>query len=163
MATELDFARLYRDHAEDVRRFALYLSGDPDAASDIVSETFVRVWGARERVEIRSVRGYLLAIARNLYLAGQRRDRRRAPLPETIRDPGPHADEIRAARGELERVLRQLQELPEIDRAALLLRATEELPYEEIAAVLGISPVVARVKVHRARARLSAAREESDR
>ena len=41
------FADLYRTHAGDVYRFALYLSGDPALAEDIVSETFLRYPGIR--------------------------------------------------------------------------------------------------------------------
>jgi RNA polymerase sigma-70 factor (ECF subfamily) len=55
--------------------------------------------------------------------------------------------------------MRLLQQLPELDRAALLMRTLEELPYESIATVLGLSTVAARVKVHRARARLQQLRE----
>ena len=43
----VDFSELYRTHAGDVYRFALFLSGDAAAADDIVSETFVRLWHAR--------------------------------------------------------------------------------------------------------------------
>jgi DNA-directed RNA polymerase specialized sigma24 family protein len=38
------------------------------------------------------------------------------------------------------------------------MRALDEMPYEEIAAALEITPAAARVKVHRARARLMAVR-----
>jgi RNA polymerase sigma-70 factor (ECF subfamily) len=58
----------------------------------------------------------------------------------------------------LETVLAELQELPETDRAALLMRALDEMPYEEIAVALGITVAAARVKVHRARVRLMAVR-----
>jgi RNA polymerase sigma-70 factor, ECF subfamily len=51
----------------------------------------------------------------------------------------------------LNAVLEALQQLPEIDRSALRMRALEELPYEEIARSLEISPGAAKVKVHRAR------------
>ena len=61
-------------------------------------------------------------------------------------------------RQELETVLAELQKLQETDRAALLMRALDEMPYEEIAAALEITPAAARVKVHRARARLMAVR-----
>ena len=39
------------------------------------------------------------------------------------------------------------------------MRAVDELPYEEIALALGISPASARVKVHRARLKLEEVRE----
>ena len=38
-----DFAGLYHRHANDVYRYALFLSGNHATAEDIVSETFVRV------------------------------------------------------------------------------------------------------------------------
>lgn len=161
MPDSLDFQSLYRNHAPDVYRFALFLSGDRTLAEDIVSETFIRVWSARERVEIRTVRAYLLAIARNLFLQGRRREKRIAALDDSLPDPGRRADDTRESRDELSRVLAQLQQLPEIDRSALLMRAEDNLSYDEIAAALGISPGAARVKIHRARAKLSAARKES--
>jgi RNA polymerase sigma-70 factor (ECF subfamily) len=50
--------------------------------------------------------------------------------------------------------------LPETDRAALLMRAADEMPYEEIARSLGISVGAAKVKVHRARLALARLRNE---
>ena len=41
--------------------------------------------------------------------------------------------------------------LPEIDRAALVMRAFDDLPYDEIARALGISLAATKVKIHRAR------------
>jgi RNA polymerase sigma-70 factor (ECF subfamily) len=152
------FSALYRAHAADVRRFALFLSGDPSLADDLVSETFIRMWNARARVDFSTVRVYLLAITRNLYLQHRRREGRRAPLDERLPDPqpGPHAHAT--ARHELAAVLQALQALPEIDRAAVLMRAEGELPYEQIGRVLGMSEAAARVRVCRARLKLAAAR-----
>ena len=58
------------------------------------------------------------------------------------------------SRDELARVIAALQRLPPLDRAALLLRGEHDLGYEEIARILDITPVAARVKVHRARKEL---------
>ena len=151
----IDFESLYRTHARDVHRFVLFLSGKPDLADDIVSETFIRLWNARSRVDLSTVRGYLFAIARNLYLQQLRHDGRRADLPEHVvdREPGPEAQA--GSRDELRAVLAALQQLPEVDRAALLMRADDDLSYQEIAAALSISAVSARVKVHRARLTLA--------
>ncbi|MGH9730620.1 MAG: RNA polymerase sigma factor, partial [Candidatus Acidiferrales bacterium] len=57
-------------------------------------------------------------------------------------------------------VLAALQELPEVDRTILLMRALDEMPYEEIAETLGIPVVTAKVKVHRARLKLMQTRQE---
>ncbi len=157
--TELE--GLYRQHARDVYRFALFLSGDAALAEDIVSETFVRLWHARARVDLTTVRAYLFAIARNLFLQDRRRRRPAVLLDDEAADvrPGP---EVRAlARSELQAVLAALQTLPEIDRAAVSMRAEDALPYEEIARALNIPVATARVKVHRARLALAAARSAS--
>ena len=53
-----------------------------------------------------------------------------------------------------------LQDLPEGERAALLLRVDHDLPYEDIASALGTSLSAAKVRVHRARVRLAAALEK---
>jgi RNA polymerase sigma-70 factor (ECF subfamily) len=152
------FSELYQAHARPVYRFALFLSGDPDLAEDIVSETFIRLWHARERVDLVTVKAYLLAIARNLFLQQRRQAVRRVPLEDDHVDSRPGPEHLAAARGELDAVLRELQALPETDRAAILLRAEEGLSYQEIGALLRISPIAARVRVHRARTKLSRAR-----
>ena len=90
-------------------------------------------------VDTSTVRAYLFAIARNLYLQGLRRSRKHDALNDSLRDanPGPH--ERAQHRAELEEVLRRLQQLPEVDRAAVLMRAFQAAPYEDIARALGIS------------------------
>jgi DNA-directed RNA polymerase specialized sigma24 family protein len=76
----IDFQVLYERHAAEVFRSSYSLSGDRSRAEDLTSETFVRVWTARERVDLTTVTGYLLTIARHLYLQGIRRERRQGAL-----------------------------------------------------------------------------------
>lgn len=159
----VDFAGLYRDHARDVHRFALFLSGDPALADDLASEAFVRVWTARSRVDLTTVRAYLFAIVRNLYLQNVDRDRRRAPLDETMPADQPGPEARAGGQSALRIVLGALAALPEIDRAALLMRVDDELPYQEIARALGITTTSAKVKVHRARLRLAETLHAADR
>lgn len=154
----IDFDALYRAHAGDVFRFAWWLSGDRATAEDIASETFVRVWTARERIDLATVKGYLLTIARHLYLRSAAGRNRVEEIDPDTRDPAPGPGEASQSRQELAAVLDDLQRLAEPDRAALLMRAYEQLPYEEIAAALGIGVPAAKVKVHRARMKLAARR-----
>jgi RNA polymerase sigma-70 factor (ECF subfamily) len=150
----MDFESLYQRYARDVFRFALYLCGREDQADDIAAETFVRAWMAREPIREGTVKAYLFAIARNLYRADLRDRARIEDLSDTVHAPGPSPEQSASARAELSRLLVRLQQLPEIDRAVLLMRAEDDMSYEEIAAAVGISPGAAKVKVHRARARL---------
>jgi RNA polymerase sigma-70 factor (ECF subfamily) len=153
----VDFSDLYRTYAGDVYRFALFLSGDEAVADDIVSETFIRVWHARGRVDLTTVKGYLMAIARNLFLAEVRHARRWTAVTDQARDERPGPERCAQSSSDLRRVLAALQTLPALDRAAVLLRAEEGMSYEEVAATLNISAVAARVKVHRARLKLAEA------
>jgi RNA polymerase sigma-70 factor (ECF subfamily) len=150
-----DIDALYRKYASDVFRFALYLAGDWSDAEDITSETFVRVWTSSTPIELATVRGYLFTIARNLFLHSQRRDARRAALPETLPSAAASPLERAEHRSELAAVLARLRMLPEMDRAAIVMRAEYDMPYDEIAGALGISVSAAKVKVHRARLALA--------
>lgn len=159
----IDFSALYRAYARDVYRFVVFLGGDVSAADDIVSETFVRAWHARSRLDLSTVKAYLFAIARNLYLQQRRGANQVDPLDDRLADPRPGPHEHLHARRDLDAVVVALQRLPEIDRAAVLMRADDGMPYEEIAKTLGISVSSAKVKVHRARLKLAEARRGGDR
>ena len=155
-----DFDSLYKKYAADVFRFALYLSGNRADAEDIASETFVRVWASQERFEVETVKGYLFTIARNLFLQGIRHLSRQSPLLDNTPDPFPGADQHLEKKTEFAAVLAAMQGLPSVDRAALIMRTLDELPYREIARVLDISETSAKVKVHRARAFLMKLRKD---
>jgi RNA polymerase sigma-70 factor, ECF subfamily len=144
------FSELYETYARDVYRFALYLSGDPAAADDITSETFIRVWSSPHPVQLATVKAYLLTIARNLYLMECRRRTRWQGLDDAMPDTGQSVARRVEAKDELDHVLCALREMPEVDRAALLMRVDEGLPYEEVAAALGLPVSTVKVKVHRA-------------
>lgn len=149
-----DIESLYQRYAPDVRRFALFLSGDPVMADEITSDVFVSAWLARDRIRQPTVKSYLFAIARNLYRDTQRRHQRHAELDEQIIDKRINAQRHMEQTVEVRAVLQALQQLPELDRTALLMRALDEMPYEEIAETLGIPVVTAKVKVYRARLKL---------
>jgi len=158
----IDFAGLYERYAQDVYRFALYLCGDPVYAQDIAAEPFVRAWVTPGEIRVGTVKAYLFMIARNLYRAGLRQGQRQADLQPDLADPAPGPETVAGDRLELQSVLRALQQLPEVDRAALLMHVQDGLPYEEVAAALGLSVAAVKVKVHRARLKLSRLRQPEE-
>ena len=150
---------LYKRYAPDVRRFVLFLAGDPVVPDEITSDTFVSAWLARERIRQPTVKSYLFAIARNLYRDRQRHQERHAELDEHMTDKRISAQMHMEQAAEVRAVLAALQQLPEMDRTALLMRALDEMPYEEIAETLEIPVVSAKVKVYRARLKLMQTRQ----
>ena len=155
------FESLYRKHASAVFRFAWGLCGNKSCAEDLVSETFVRLLTKAPRIRTRTALAYLLAVTRNTYLKGQRRHSREVELPDEIIAPYSDPDGRLDDQARLDTVIAALGDLPEGERAALLLRIDHELPYEDIAAALDISVSAAKVRVHRARMRLAGALEKS--
>ncbi len=145
---------LYERYAGDVRRFALYLCGDAVMADESTSDTFTRVWMVRDRIRQPTVKSYLFAVARNAHTDLLRRRARHTELHENMPDTRISTQTQMEQSAEVRAVLAALQQLPEIDRTVLLMRALDEMPYEEIAEALGIPVVTAKVKVHRARSKL---------
>ncbi len=129
-------AWLYDRYAKDVHRFVFCLSGDQALAEDITSEVFLKVWDAPEPPRMGTARAYLFTIARNLFLNELRRRSRRTSLDVRLADGTPGPEPTTERNVKLAEVLDALQQLPELDRSALLMRALHELSYVEIGAAL---------------------------
>jgi RNA polymerase sigma-70 factor (ECF subfamily) len=150
------FHELYGRYAGEVYRFAYWLTGNLHDAEDITSETFVRAWTAPEEPRTASVKAYLFTIARNLHRKQWRRQYRLEALDEALPDQAAQPDQTVVIQDELRETMEAVHTLPEVDRTLLLLRAEQELSYEDIAVVTGLSVGAAKVKVFRARAKLAA-------
>jgi len=146
---------IYERHAPALRRFAVGLCGDSSLAKDLVAETFVRAMTSSAPIESATVLAYLCTIARRLYLKEWHRRQRFTELDDVHADRAPGPEQLAIDGQAVSRTLAALQALPEIDRAALLMRAEDEIPYEDIAQALEISASAAKVKVFRARLKLS--------
>jgi RNA polymerase sigma-70 factor (ECF subfamily) len=99
-----------------------------------------------------------MTIAKNLVFKKTAREKRFSPLDDDLREPSAGPEQQVETTLDLDYALRFLQTLPEIDRAAVILRLQDALSYEEIASTLEISITAARVKIHRARLKLAAYR-----
>ena len=151
----MDLQDLYSRYAADVRRFALYLCGNAALADDLTSETFLRAWCSASPIRESTVKAYLFTIVRHLYLSELRRASRHEALTDTIPSAAPAQDAEFESASRMRAVLQALRQLPEIDRAALLMRTQDRMPYDEIAQILNLSTANAKVKVHRARLKLA--------
>jgi len=156
------FDALFRRWAAPLLRFLERMLRDAAAAEELVQEVFLRVHGARERYQPEArFSTWLYRIATNLALNELRRPRRRATHTSVDAPEGPElAGDAPAPESSLDarrlaaRVERELDRLPERQRAALCLSAVEGLSYAEVAAALEISECAVKALVHRARAAL---------
>jgi len=125
-----------------------------DIAQDALT-ALVRRW--RQLGPPESPDAFAFAIARRR--AGRALARRALMAPidalrKKARDE-PGVDQSYDDRHELSKVLLALRALPRTDREALLLRAAGELSFEEIAAILHTSTAAVKMRVSRARRRLT--------
>ena len=150
----LTFHELYTSYSSQVYRFACWLARDTGDAEDITAETFIRAWINIAFVRTETLQAYLFKIARNIYLEQLRKKKRVVDLYETHPDPHPDQEKTSETNAALEMAQAVLQSLPEIDRAAFILRVQHELPYAEIARVLELTETAVKVKVHRVRKKM---------
>ncbi len=150
----LDFQDLYEAYAPEVYRFALWMTGDRYEAEDITSETIIRAWVRRGKIRTETLKAYLFTIARNINLEKLRKQQRQVTLNDLYPDPAPGPEKVVESQLEILSIQRILQTIPEIDRAAFIMRVQHELPYAEIARALGLSLTATKVKVHRVRKKL---------
>lgn len=157
MTDAATFHTLFVTHAAAVRRVALALSGTNDVADDLTAETFARALASRTPIRGESVRAWLFAIVRHLWINQHRRVVTSADEDGVIDalespDPGP---ELRALQQQqLEQVQRGMRLLRDDERALLQLALVDGLDHVELADALGISRDHVRVRLHRARQRL---------
>jgi RNA polymerase sigma-70 factor (ECF subfamily) len=159
------FEAFYREHVEAVQGFVARRVGDRERAADLTAEVFLAAIGAAHRY--RPGRGtpkaWLYGIARTVVAADRRQAGRERTREARLR-AGALLDEDDAARAEarieaaakLRRLYRAMDRLSEPERAVLELVAIDELSLAEAAAAVGVRPVTARVRLHRARRKLRA-------
>ncbi len=145
----------YRAYSEEVYRFSCWLCGDSAEAEDIVSETFLRLWGSEDDLQVETMKGLLLTIARNVFISRRRHSRRYKTLPDNVIDSSPPPDSEAEGKDEIRMLMAAVGALPEGERTALLMRMQHDVSYAEIARSLGISLSAAKVRVHRARIKLA--------
>jgi RNA polymerase sigma-70 factor (ECF subfamily) len=181
----LRFELLYAKHASAVKAYVLRRA-DASTADDVVAEVFVVCWRRFEEIPVDPL-PWLLGIARRVLSTQRRGERRRGALHDRLAQaaggsiaeaPGDFVGEAprdltdatgQVGDGALASVsdgalAGALARLSEADRELLLLIAWDGLSPAEAAAVLGIKPATARVRLLRARRRLAQAlaRERSD-
>ncbi|MFE2541881.1 RNA polymerase sigma factor [Actinacidiphila glaucinigra] len=162
------FADLYEQNARAVYSHALRLTGSWSEAEDVMSETFLAAWRARETVEPEggSLTPWLLGIATYKAHNANRGLRRklaflaRSPEPRPVED---FADETAGRIDDARRlaaVYDTLRRLRRQDREVIALCVAAGLDYQQAAEALNIPVGTVRSRLSRARnrlARLSAA------
>lgn len=158
------FEAFYREHVEAVERFVVRRSDDRERAADLTAEIFLAAIESahRYRAAKGTPRAWLFGIARVVVADDGRRRGRQAGRSRVSaaalldEDDAARLDERIDAAARSRELYRAMDRLPKGERAVLELVALDDLGLAEAAAALGVRPVTARVRLHRARRKLRA-------
>ena len=158
-APEADLTRaLYERHANQILRYCAHQLGSREEAEDAVQSTFLNAFrGIKRGVVPEQESAWLFKIAENVCLSRRRSSWRRGRIEspadfelveEVTPAPGRLADELMGLQDVLE-------QMPESQRRAILLREWQGLSYREIAAELQLSQSAVETLIFRARRSLA--------
>ncbi len=138
-----------------LRAFGRSLSGNRDMADDLVQETLLKAWAARDRFQAgTNIRAWTFIILRNLFLSQMRRSRFKGEWDELVADRLLSAPAGQDKQIELADLQRGLLELPQAQREALILVGAGGFAYEEAATICECAVGTIKSRVARGRAAL---------
>ena len=158
--------QLIETHQHRIIGTVAKILGDDSDAEDIAQQVFIRVWKSAARYEpTAKFTTWLFKITRNLVFNELRR-RKRHPAqsldavnsddrPMQLPDHGVKAPDTSLLDDEMQAsIQRAIDELPETQRMAVILRRYDDIPYEEIADILELSVPAVKSVLFRARTEL---------
>jgi RNA polymerase sigma-70 factor (ECF subfamily) len=153
------FRLLVEAHQSRVVGTITKMLGSDAEAEDLAQHVFIRIWKSAPRYKpTAKFTTWLFRITRNLVFNELRRKRHFAhrveEIPEPVERSEKEPDQVLLDR-ELQIAIQDaINKLPETQRLAIILRRYEEMPYEEIATVMGTTVPAVKSILFRARAEL---------
>jgi RNA polymerase sigma-70 factor (ECF subfamily) len=167
--TRSEFDKLALEHLDMLFRIARRLTRDTTGAEDLVQDTYLRAFRARDEFTLEEfgIRPWLVRIMHNVHISRSQREQRQ---PVAMDDS--HLDSTSAGIGRSAQVLaatvnpasfdrmdqqlvQAIESLPSEYQTVLLLWAVEDFSYKEIAQAVDVPIGTVMSRLHRARARLS--------
>jgi RNA polymerase sigma factor (sigma-70 family) len=141
---------LFEQHYLALVRIAFSVVGDRETAEDVVQDVFVTLQKRDRAAALDEPRHYLTVavLNRSRSVLRHRRFVRRVKPTHVPHEEA--ADQSTIRRVETDRVLAAIRRLPTRQREVVVLRYLEDLPVQEIALILGITPAAASSSLNRA-------------
>lgn len=162
-----EFDALVERHSAEIFAYLWRMLRDTTDAEDCLQETFLRAFRSYSRVRAgTNYRAWLYKIATNTARTHWKR-RRRSEIHTIDLDPNLQAEGLSLAdrverQALLAAVARAVEELPEQQRTALIMRKYQELNYAEIGLALNCDQAAARANVYQALRKLRAQFAETE-
>ncbi len=134
------FRQLFDQHFERVRNYIFYRCGDPELATDITQDTFMKIWEKKLKPDRGKEKALLFKIAGDIFISEYRRKQTALKFAENAKkeqsNPSvDHETDNNELRARYEKALSQMKEN---QRIVFLMSRNDGLKYKEIAEHLDI-------------------------
>ena len=148
------FARLAREHKSTIYTVCYMFSRDADEVADLFQEAVINLWRGFEKFEGRSdVKTWIYRVTLNTCISLDRKDKKRRNATEPLEmNINLFQDQDRDSR-QVDMLHSRISRLQPFDRAIVLLWL-ENMPYEEIGQVVGISTTAVSTRLYRIKEQL---------
>ena len=143
---ETAFAQLVREQKSTIYTVCYMFSNDQDEVADLFQEVLVNLWKSFPTFEGSDVRTWVYRVALNVCVSLDRKKKRRKTVPLTM-DVNPYEDENPNSK-QMELLRKRINKLGPFDRAIIMLWL-ENMSYDEIGQVVGISTKNVSVRLYR--------------
>lgn len=143
-----DYNKAVDAYADNLYRFVLKNLKDEHMSSDIVQETYEKLWMKLEGVSALKVKTYLFTTAYHTMIDFIRKEKRYSGIDPAGLIEASHSDTYSDLTEVLERAL---EKLPGDQKSVVMLRDYEGYSYREIAEITGLSESQVKVYIYRAR------------
>ena len=134
---EQEFEQLVRTHKATIYAVCYLFSKDQDEVADLFQECLINLWKSWAGYEGRSdVKTWVYRVSLNVCVSLDRKRKRHSAVPLTM-DINPYEEDNQNSQ-QMERLRQRINQLPPYDRAIVLLWL-ENISYEEIGAIVGIT------------------------
>jgi RNA polymerase sigma-70 factor (ECF subfamily) len=150
--TVQEYNNCVKDYSDKIFRFILKHIGHVEKAEDIVQDVFVKVWMKVDDIAFEKAKSYLFQAAYNTMIDTIRKDKRIELQEDVQMTSSVHQPDL----GLKEALELALNNLPSIQKSAVLLRDYEGYDYKEIGEILNLNESQVKVYIFRARKNLRA-------
>ncbi len=151
--TEREFEKMIREHKGTIYTVCYMFSGDPDEVADLFQETLINLWRGSGTFRGDSAQGsWIWKVALNTCISSDRKKKRGPQTSPLSMDIDLFEDQDADTR-QIGLLRSRIGKLGPFDRAIVLLWL-ENLSYEEIGQIVGISPKNVSVRLVRIKEQL---------
>jgi RNA polymerase sigma factor (sigma-70 family) len=146
--TVADYNDSVDKYSDNLYRFVLKNIKDNDKAKDIVQDTYLKFWEKKDSVSQNKIKSYLFTTAYHTLIDVVRKEKKQ----ESFEDVKEEIYSTQSEYSDLQEILHEaIEQLPEDQKAVILLRDYEGYAYDEIAEITGMTESKVKVYIFRGR------------